>query len=208
MGMTQVSAIDVIPFDQTHPGLGPLNGPIHLPLVLGQDHHIGHNLFGLGPVYGPTILSFPLLPHLIKLIRTNLQKYTNSGAAHHVTNNPTNLMDSTPLFRSSSSWKWPSSNLISSDQRSKLLLPNQAEKQNIRASLIQLLREKVLNKSLLVQHIPALDQNVDVLTKSLPSLKFLALRNKLKVVDILTKAFKSLSTDWINSPNGTKPTKF
>lgn len=42
------------------------------------------------------------------------------------------------------------------------------------------LREKVLNKSLMIQHIPALDQNVDILTKPVSSLRFLAMRDKLR----------------------------
>ncbi|RDY14852.1 hypothetical protein CR513_00011, partial [Mucuna pruriens] len=40
-GMTQVSATSVIvTLDQTHPGLGPLTSPLHLPLLLGPDKHL------------------------------------------------------------------------------------------------------------------------------------------------------------------------
>lgn len=45
------------------------------------------------------------------------------------------------------------------------------------------LREKVINKSLIVQHVPALDQYVDLLTNPLSPLRFQNLRDKLKVVD-------------------------
>lgn len=45
------------------------------------------------------------------------------------------------------------------------------------------LREKVLNKSLIVQHLPAQDQVADLLTKPLSANRFLALKEKLRVVD-------------------------
>lgn len=45
------------------------------------------------------------------------------------------------------------------------------------------LREKVINKSLIVNHLPAQDQIADLLTKPLSSLRFLTLRDKLRVVD-------------------------
>lgn len=45
------------------------------------------------------------------------------------------------------------------------------------------LREKVISKSLIVQHLPAEDQIADLLTKPLSALRFLALRDKLRVVD-------------------------
>ena len=44
-------------------------------------------------------------------------------------------------------------------------------------------REKVLNKSLTVAHVPAQDQWADALTKPLSALKFLPLRDKLRVVN-------------------------
>jgi histone deacetylase 1/2 len=44
-------------------------------------------------------------------------------------------------------------------------------------------REKVLNKSLVVAHVPAQDQWADVLTKPLSAAKFCALREKLRVFD-------------------------
>nr|KYP42460.1 Copia protein [Cajanus cajan] len=44
-------------------------------------------------------------------------------------------------------------------------------------------REKVLNKSLVVSHIPAQHQFADVLTKALSPKRFLLLRSKLNVVD-------------------------
>ena len=44
-------------------------------------------------------------------------------------------------------------------------------------------REKVLNKSLIVAHVSAQDQWADALTKPLTAMKFLPLRNKLRVVN-------------------------
>lgn len=44
-------------------------------------------------------------------------------------------------------------------------------------------REKVLNKSLIVAHVSAQDQWADALTKPLTAVKFLPLRNKLRVVN-------------------------
>ncbi|KAK2373624.1 putative mitochondrial protein [Trifolium repens] len=44
-------------------------------------------------------------------------------------------------------------------------------------------REKVLNRSLIVSHVPAQDQWADVLTKPLSAAKFCALRDKLRVYD-------------------------
>lgn len=46
-----------------------------------------------------------------------------------------------------------------------------------------LVREKVLNKSLIVSHIPFLDQLADIFTKALSSTQFTSLRDKLSVVD-------------------------
>lgn len=42
-------------------------------------------------------------------------------------------------------------------------------------------REKVLNKSLVMAHVPARDQWADALTKPLSTVKFLPLRDKLRV---------------------------
>ena len=42
--------------------------------------------------------------------------------------------------------------------------------------------EKVLNKTLVVQHIPSCDQIVDTLTKALPVQQFLNLRSKLTIL--------------------------
>lgn len=44
-------------------------------------------------------------------------------------------------------------------------------------------RDKVLNGSLSISHIPSLDQTAEVLTKLLSHLRFCALRDKLKVSD-------------------------
>jgi len=46
-------------------------------------------------------------------------------------------------------------------------------------------REKVLNQSLYVTHIPAIDQIVDLLTKPLSCSRFCLLRDKLNVIEIL-----------------------
>ena len=43
-------------------------------------------------------------------------------------------------------------------------------------------REKVLNKTLVVQHIPSCDQIFDALTKALPVQQFLNLRSKLTIL--------------------------
>ena len=48
-------------------------------------------------------------------------------------------------------------------------------------------REKVLWKKVLVQHVPSIDQTADVLTKLISSSKFPLLRNKLKVEDLATE---------------------
>ncbi|KAI5415496.1 hypothetical protein KIW84_040790 [Lathyrus oleraceus] len=48
------------------------------------------------------------------------------------------------------------------------------------------LREKVLNKTFCVKHIPAELQNADILTKPLSALRFLNLRDHLRVVDKTT----------------------
>ena len=45
--------------------------------------------------------------------------------------------------------------------------------------------EKVLQKKVLVQHVPSIDQTTDVLTKPISSSKFPLLRNKLKVDSLL-----------------------
>lgn len=51
------------------------------------------------------------------------------------------------------------------------------------------LRDKVINKSLIVPHLPTEDQVVDMLTKPLSISKFLVLKDKLGVVDkaVVTK---------------------
>lgn len=41
--------------------------------------------------------------------------------------------------------------------------------------------EKILNKSLIVQHIPTVNQNADILNKALSPLPFTSLQDKLKV---------------------------
>lgn len=45
------------------------------------------------------------------------------------------------------------------------------------------IREKVLSKDILVQHVGSNDQLADIFTKPLPVARFLFLKNKLKVVD-------------------------
>lgn len=47
---------------------------------------------------------------------------------------------------------------------------------------IHFVREKVVSKSLLVQHISGYDQLADSITKPLPSAQFAELRTKLKVI--------------------------
>src|ERR1044072_6409923 len=44
-------------------------------------------------------------------------------------------------------------------------------------------REKVLNKSLVVQHIPSQIQRADIFTKALSTERFLELKDKLRVFD-------------------------
>ncbi|CAJ2673651.1 unnamed protein product [Trifolium pratense] len=48
---------------------------------------------------------------------------------------------------------------------------------------IHFVREKVVTKNLTIQHVPGTDQTADALTKPLPTSRFLALRDKLKVFD-------------------------
>lgn len=47
-------------------------------------------------------------------------------------------------------------------------------------------REKVLSKNLIVEHVPAQDQWADLLTKPLSAVKFLPLRDKLRVFNKLS----------------------
>lgn len=47
-------------------------------------------------------------------------------------------------------------------------------------------REKVLSKNLIVKHVPAQDQWADLLTKPLSAVKFLPLRDKLRVINKLS----------------------
>lgn len=51
-------------------------------------------------------------------------------------------------------------------------------------------REKVLNKQLLVQHMPSCDQVADILTKALACSRFVLLRNKLRVEDSSTLSLR------------------
>ena len=51
-------------------------------------------------------------------------------------------------------------------------------------------REKVLQKKVLVQHGPSIDQTADVLTKPISSFKFPLLSNKLKVEDLATLSLR------------------
>ena len=44
-------------------------------------------------------------------------------------------------------------------------------------------REKVINKSLIITHVPSLDQVADIFTKPLSTTRFETLRDNLKVVD-------------------------
>lgn len=47
-------------------------------------------------------------------------------------------------------------------------------------------RDKVLSKNLIVKHVPAQDQWADLLTKPLSAVKFLPLRDKLRVINKLS----------------------
>ena len=51
-------------------------------------------------------------------------------------------------------------------------------------------REKVLQKKVMVQHVPLIDQTTDVLTKPISNSKFPLLRNKLKVEDLATLSLR------------------
>ena len=51
-------------------------------------------------------------------------------------------------------------------------------------------REKVLQKKVMIQHVPSIDQTEDVLTKPISSSKFPLLRNKLKVEDLATLSLR------------------
>lgn len=47
-------------------------------------------------------------------------------------------------------------------------------------------REKVMQGTMLVKHIPAQDQSADILTKAISSFKFYELRNKLRIESLST----------------------
>ena len=51
-------------------------------------------------------------------------------------------------------------------------------------------RDKVLQKKVMVQHVPLIDQTTDVLTKPISNSKFPLLRNKLKVEDLATLSLR------------------
>ena len=62
-------------------------------------------------------------------------------------------------------------------------------------------REKVLNKSLTVQHIPSLLQRADIFTKALSSARFHELKVKLNVFDKFTfvQALELKGEYWSNT---------
>ncbi|RVW64066.1 Protease Do-like 1, chloroplastic [Vitis vinifera] len=63
-------------------------------------------------------------------------------------------------------------------------------------------REKVLQKKVLVQHGPSIDQTADVLTKPISSFKFPLLSNKLKVEDLATLSLRgAVKANVFNSVN-------
>ena len=51
-------------------------------------------------------------------------------------------------------------------------------------------RENVLQRKVLVQQVPSIDQVADVLTKVVSSTQFVNLRNKLKVENLSTLSLK------------------
>ena len=51
-------------------------------------------------------------------------------------------------------------------------------------------REKVLQRKVLVQHVPSINQVADVLTKSVSSTRFETLRDKLKVANLSTLSLR------------------
>ncbi|RDX92253.1 Copia protein, partial [Mucuna pruriens] len=55
--------------------------------------------------------------------------------------------------------------------------------------------KKVINKSLIVQHVPATYQNADILTIALSALEYLHLRDKLQAVDICNQSQQLVTVD-------------
>ena len=57
---------------------------------------------------------------------------------------------------------------------------------------IYILKENVLQRKVLVQQVPSIDQVADVLTKVVSSTQFVNLRNKLKVENLSTLSLKTM----------------
>ena len=55
---------------------------------------------------------------------------------------------------------------------------------------LYIVRENVLQRKVLVQQVPSIDQVADVLTKVVSSIQFVNLRNKLKVENLSTLSLK------------------
>ena len=55
---------------------------------------------------------------------------------------------------------------------------------------LYIVRENVLQRKVLVQQVPSIDQVADVLTKVVSSTQFVNLRNKLKVENLSTLSLK------------------